>query len=480
MKTWIVLPLIVFAIASPSWAQTTAPDAASGYNGEIAGVNVQVRSGPGTNHYVCAKLNAPARVAVVSQKDGWLEILPPEGCFSVIKKDFVRLDADGKSGVVTGDRVWYRSAGEMRKGEKFDNYWDIQKQLNSGDKVQIIGSGGDFYVIVTPRGGTFWVSAQYVKATGGASFVRTPSPSSAPAGETVAGAMEPAEPVRVAETTELRTITPPPTSDAQIALNAAEENLKAEYEKPSEQRDLKGMLAKYQAIDPGSDSYVKAAVQARIEFLAGEVARLQQLQELQEQIRGTISEADKLAKERTSREITIAVAQAKPEFAAKGVLVESSLFTGSAGTPKRFIIQNPNTREISGYAQSAASELDLSRYVGKFVGLAGASRFDRSLGANLIDVQNIAILDGNGELPAPSKPTISAPPPLKPREQKVEPAPQPESPKPAATAPAAKVAEKSPTSKASAPVATKPAPTGLPMAPPASAPATAVERSEYQ
>ena len=64
------------------------------YIAEITDDNVNIRSGPGTNYYHCGKLNSSDRVTVVASKYSWSHIIPPEGSFSWISKQYVSIDLD--------------------------------------------------------------------------------------------------------------------------------------------------------------------------------------------------------------------------------------------------------------------------------------------------------------------------------------------------------------------------------------------------
>ena len=64
------------------------------YIGEVTGVELNVRSGPGMNFYSCGKINSPLRVVVAEQKFTWVRILPPPGSFSWIFKQYVQTDAN--------------------------------------------------------------------------------------------------------------------------------------------------------------------------------------------------------------------------------------------------------------------------------------------------------------------------------------------------------------------------------------------------
>ena len=92
--------LCVMGIALPLAAQTTAAPstqpASATWTGAVTGTNVYVRYGPGPQAYPCTRLSAPERIVVVGKTDGWLRILAPKGCYSVISKDYVQVDATGR------------------------------------------------------------------------------------------------------------------------------------------------------------------------------------------------------------------------------------------------------------------------------------------------------------------------------------------------------------------------------------------------
>ena len=464
MKTWIVALTSILASVLPAMAQTTVPAEVTSYIGEIVGQNVYVRAGASTNDYFCTKLSAPATVTVVGEKNGWLEIKPAAGCFSAVDKQYVALDADGKTGTITGDHVWYRSAGDGRNVGDLGAFWRLQKQMRKGDKVQVLGSGSNYYNIATPEGGTFWISGQYVRPQGGAAVTlaaRKEDP-----GQATTGLKLPTSGPAVAVTSRPASIV---NSQAQASLESAEKMLFAEFDKPAEQRDIKGLLAAYQGIKPEGDSYVQSAVDLRLGFLNGEIARMKAFDEIRRQMQTTMDLVKKSEQERANNQIQATTVSIKPEFAAKGILSESALFGGGSGVAKRFMLHNPGGREINGYAQSASPDLDLAQYIGKHVGLMGAARFDRALRAMLVEVQSVAILDENGELPVPPKPFIK---PLPPRKDSVsEEAPADVDAAPASTPEPAVTSAASP--------ATKLPPTGLPMANTATAPAN-VPSSEYK
>ena len=61
---------------------------------KVTGNDVYVRSGKGTAYYACGKVNLDDQVTVVGEAFGWAEIIPPEGSYSWIHKNYVDVEDD--------------------------------------------------------------------------------------------------------------------------------------------------------------------------------------------------------------------------------------------------------------------------------------------------------------------------------------------------------------------------------------------------
>ena len=107
------------------------------YLAQCTSDNVYIRSGPGTNYYDCGKLNKNDVVKVVAQKYSWSCIVPPEGCFSWISKQYVTIDPTNPSiGIVTGTNV------RVRAGRSDNNPLHsetVQGQVNEGERIRLMG-----------------------------------------------------------------------------------------------------------------------------------------------------------------------------------------------------------------------------------------------------------------------------------------------------------------------------------------------------
>ncbi|MCJ7544834.1 MAG: hypothetical protein MUP47_09795 [Phycisphaerae bacterium] len=437
--------LCVMGIALPLAAQTTMPEEGAAstqpapltsarWTGVLNGTNVYVRSGPGQQAYPCTKLSAPNTVVVLGKTDGWLRVVAPKGCFSVISKNYVQLDATGKTGTVTGDNVWVRAGGDLRE----TNFIGVQKQLTRGDPVEVIGEAGEYYKIVPPEGAYFYISEAYVR----------------PAGSEPTAAGPPREMEGPApERPQLEIVPPRPTTapgrpaqaEKVAAFKMAEKVLAEEFAKPVEQRDLKKVRSVYNAIPVTTEDPLKPYVDARLAFIRQSMRDMEDLDRIKELGKTT---AEKQAEYEAMRERLQKVTPplTPPRLpAAQGVLEPSMLYPGTGAIGKRYVLIDPQAGNPTAYVQSVAGDIDLTKYVGMNVAVYGDRTFDVGLQRFVVDPNEIRVLETGATLPSPPKPTIRvrqpalqptvAPAPL-PAEPTPQPPPPPPAPEPIAPSPA--------------------------------------------
>jgi uncharacterized protein YgiM (DUF1202 family) len=413
-------------------AQPAGEAASAGWVGVLTGTNVYVRCGPGENAYPCTQLSAPQKVTVVGRSEGWLKILPPPGCYSVIGKSYVQADETGKTGVVNTDNIRVRAGGDLRTTD----FWEIQCRTGSGDKVEIIGETGDYYKITPPPGAYFWISARYVRPADEAQ----PSELEVASGATRPGAAtKPVELTVVPQKARLPTTVPTelpkaPSESATESFRAAERALREEFAKPLEQRDLKGLLARYQAIQAPADSRLGKYVDVRVKFLRDAIGELKELDSVREMAKAT----EQQQKEYEARRAELQKQAPPPEpvrtFAAKGVLAESEVFPGGAVGPKRYILIDPQTRQVAAYVQCGTGAVDLSQYAGMVIGVFGQKHLDRQLLRYVVEAEEVVVMEASGQIPTPPKPVIRIrqyPEPQAPAEKEKPKAAQEEQPAPA-------------------------------------------------
>jgi len=356
MKSKINSLIIVCLITcvSVSFAQqageTPAEPAASSevYIGEIVGDKVNIRSGPGTNYYVCTKLNKTDRVKVVGSQFSWTRIEPPAGCFSWISKHYVSADpANPGIGIVTGDAVRVY-AGSTTKQPIHSTR--LQGKLNKNDVVKLLGDiQEDYYKIAPPAFAYLWVSTKYVKQLGSVADVSLIVESS----KTV---MEPAP--------------PSPTVVSQLKrFRSLQESIDTEKKKPLDKQnytDIKNAL-----IEITNDSQAeKAARYAKFTVkqvegyeLAKEVDKTVKLQA--QQLIETIERIEK------ARAAKLEQLPDLGEFVAVGSFQVSSIYGLQPELKHYQLIDDEGKIICFALPEGSALELDLDKFLDKKVGLLG-------------------------------------------------------------------------------------------------------------
>lgn len=461
----LVMAFAVFALGTAS-AQTTRP-AAGEYVGVVTGTNVYVRSAP-VDGYPCTKLSYPATVKVKGEQFGWLKVVPPAQCYSLISKRYVKSD-DGKIGTIAGTNVYVRAGSDLTPRRRDV----IQTRLNTPDKVAILGESGEYYKIVPPEAAVLWVSSRYVRRARGA----TP--------ETLPTTQPTTELVATQPTTREVTVKPPPEDEfakALAAFKAAEAALQKEFDKPREERDVKSLLARYQAVEVPDDSPWAPFLQARIEFLSKELELEKDRQDVADLLAGVRARQAKLAAD-TVR-IQLPTTRRVRSYAAEGLLRPSELFRGGRTGPKRYIITDPDSRLISAYVQCTTGLLDLQKFVGAYVGVIGTPKYEQQLRMYVVEAEHVVVIREAARPPVRPEPVVPIPttleaPKPEPKEQP-RPTPEPEPKEQPKPAPATQPAPETPRTPPEPEPASSQPPTGLPMVETTTQPATGVNEEEYE
>ncbi len=318
------------------------------YVAEITGDNVYVRSGPGTNYYDCGKLNKDNRVEVVSSQFSWSRIVPPSGSFSWISMQYVNIDPNNPAvGIVSGDSVRVYAGSDTVKPLYSTT---LQLKLNQGDKVRLLGEEEDnYYKITPPTGAYLWVSTEYTRPLG-------------PIGE-------------VEITTE-------PKAESSDTTMVVATNLSVEAEKLKEYYALEKQIQTERAKSIDQQNY------ANIKKALAEIARNKEAGKTARYCEFAIKQVERL-------ELALAVAKEvqlqNAQLQQTKVRIEKARMTrldeyqelgrfAVVGQLEKFETYGPGHYRIvddSGkticYAlpSGSAAEMDLDKFVGKKVGLAG-------------------------------------------------------------------------------------------------------------
>jgi len=369
--------VVVWALMSTAAVAQSADKklTAAGFDGEVTGTDVYVRSGPSTNYYEVAKLNAGDRIHIVRENHDWYAIRAPQGCFSLIHKNFVDVDASGKKGVVNGDAVLVRAGSSLRP-----DLYAKQTKLNRGAVVTIIQPHNDDYLrIAPPAGALFYVHSRYITKVK-TNHLATSPPKTTPAALTGTLTDDDAKkadrknagdasPPQGDKHTDLE---PGKYRDELAVLDAAVDE---EDQKPLLQRDYGALIDRFKPLtEQDVDTYAHAYAVARIAQFERAAASAHAVRSLRD-ISGRIATKRKNAL-RVRNEIQAPDREIGGGFDAIGVLRPSVLFRSAAG-PRwyRLVADDTSTLRTIGYVEIPDDlHLDPAAYLGRKVGVRARER----------------------------------------------------------------------------------------------------------
>jgi hypothetical protein len=327
------------------------------YTAEITGDDVYIRSGPGTNFYHCGKLKTGDKVKVVDKQFSWSRIVPPAGSFSWISMQYVRITpGDPSVGTVTGDNVRVYAGSDYVKPLYSTT---LQGKLSKGEKVKLLGEQmDDYYKIAPPPFAYLWVSTQFTKA------VPEPVVTPAPPIPTPVTKIEPNEPGDAKTPVEVIETPSVPKTPLE-KYRELKELVETEREKPTDQQNYtdlkKALLEIAKNPDAGNAARYAQFVVGQIEGyeLAVAVVKEVQLQNQQlEKVKARIEQA---------KETRMAEVESLGKFAVVGEFQTYQTY----GPGNYRIVDEEGKMVCYALPTGAASQVDLSSFVGRKVGLVG-------------------------------------------------------------------------------------------------------------
>ena len=369
------------------------------FTGEINASHVNIRSGPSINYYPVGQLSRHDLVSVVGTRRGWYAIAAPHGTRCYIARQFVKPNADGTAGRVTGDYINVRAASVLAPHADFA----IVNMLRSGAKVQIVGSTSSFYVIKAPPGTRVYVLAKFVsKAAADAQYVRPTlimpagvsggqfaaaqpgaagggvinMPSSGAVGSTtpVAGGSAPgAAPSTAPATQSAVAVTGAGTGSLTPAVNPSlftqydqlAQATQKEFDKKLGHENLAPLAVQAKALlaQPGLPASMKKDT---TELLAAVNSRMA-VQALYQanQTQPSIQEQVQPYQEKWSQsQQQINNIMAREPYVAMGVLRHSSALRS------KYALVNPTTGRVTAYVDKT-TQIDISKLLGEYIGVKG-------------------------------------------------------------------------------------------------------------
>ena len=393
------------AIAVPAPGGVAEAPFTQAFVASITGDKVYVRSGPDTKYYEIGQLVKGDLVYVVGASKGWYLILPPNGAFCMLSKEFVEPDAGGATGTLKGDYVNVHAGSANYPNA--DPYAVLPPSLRKGAKVKILGATDKYYQIAPPETAYFFVSAQYVKAAPGTSYkvaqLKLSAGAIGPTGVTVeaptsvpplavfvpgpeaplaggAGAAGQPLPVLVPKVTYSETAT--------AKFNDANARYQDESRKPPAQQNVEGLLAEFKdiaAMENISPS-VKAGAQADIAAIERTMTVQRLIIEQAVVTEATKKESEALRAQFDAAEKAIAAAREAGPYNAEGLLQTSTIVSG------KYALVNPQTGRVVAYVDPASAAVDIGALVGKYVGVRGISKKMEGSEITVIEVNNATLM----------------------------------------------------------------------------------------
>ena len=376
------LPLAALAQPSPAEPSAlvdpaTVPPAASitpvpappaptyPYTGYISTDLVNLRCGPALYYYALLTVSKNTPVTVEAEKNNWLALRPPEGIHGLVRKSDVTIDAAGAGATVSAPsaRVYASSATANRR-------WCVMATLTQGDTVQVRGPGdGGFIKVAPPESARVWVVDQYVAAT---------------------GSTDPLAPTQ--RTTVPTDIQPPKDEPLVETFKEAEKDLRAQLAKDVPERNFDDVAAKFTEVaEKAEKAYLKNAAKRRLATIAA-------LAEQKAEYVRVASLADKLDERLADIKTDWAGKQAetqhdqrllKSDFLATGFLAKMESLE-DVDYPIKFKLVDQNNRPLVVLKSTA---YDLTKYVGKIVGVRGTKTYLREWGIYLVTVDDMEVVE---------------------------------------------------------------------------------------
>jgi uncharacterized protein YgiM (DUF1202 family) len=434
-------------------APAAAPEETKPFVGVITGDKVYIRSGPGNAYYEMGQLAKGDLVQVTEARLGWYKILPPNGTFCMIAKDFVDVDASGQNGTLKGDFVNVRAGTALYPNREPSA---VLATLRKGAKLTILGSTDKYYQIAPPDNARVYISPQFVaKASDDTAYkvpnLKLPAGATGPSRDTVTApttlpaatvvdvapahpqqdtappanntdagtvvinpATQPAGNTTVVNTGDnltgnppstqpsVATVPPQPATQFSATASAAFQELNTKYQaelrKPPLQRDLDPLLKSYRDLLNEKDlaPSVKIGSESR-------VAALEKLAAIQRLAKENQSSTDTLSQQRQAlQQEYAAAAKAIEDYEKTGPYLAEGTLQASAAVQGKYALVNPATGRVVAYVDPAA-DVDIGSLVGKYIGVRGTTDTAPGTSVTVLHVRNATLLPPPGPAtPAPS------------------------------------------------------------------------------
>ncbi|MFZ9010661.1 MAG: SH3 domain-containing protein [Anaerohalosphaeraceae bacterium] len=381
---------------------------------KVTGNDVYVRSGKGTAYYACGKVNLDDQVTVVGEAFGWAEIIPPEGSYSWIHKNYVDVEDDQPTvGVLTGDnvRVWAGSDNiePMRSSS-------MQTKLNTGEIIELFAdqpADGDYYKIKPPAGAKLTINCALLEYVGPAASPKPVAipprtaaekpvdlPASTETEAPVFGNLteekaptetqaEPADEPDAAQDAEKAEPSKPEAEDSENlkACYALATKIDQELQKPLAEQNYDSIKQAVEAIKGDTtDSKAVTYAQILLERIVRYELAISVINTLKQQDESLATAKEKIEK---ARQAELKSVHRDADFIYTGVLKVSHVYTKKTGR-KRYLLQGPDGKILC-YAVPTTEKVagQFEALLGKRVGVQGTVSSDTKSLVTLISATGV-------------------------------------------------------------------------------------------
>jgi uncharacterized protein YgiM (DUF1202 family) len=394
---------------------------------------VNVRSGPGTAYYEMGQLAKGDLVYVVGTSKDWYKILPPNGTFCMIAKEFVDADAAASTGTVKGDYINVRAGTAVYKTRDPSAVLAV---VRKGTRVRILGSTDQYYQIAPPEQAYVYVSSQFIKAAPGTEYkvaelklpngaqspfahtvdaptappsiaaLPTAMPGSTPgpvAGATIdipstagAGGVETPGMAAAAPGADVPTVTPAVTfsAEAKSKFNDVNARYLQDSKKQLADQDVAGFTKEFQDIlaIPNVSPTIQQSAQANLKALERTASLQRLMKEQAASAEMTKQQTDALRKQLEASQKLIDSSKENQPFINEGVLKSSTVVAG------KYALVNPQTGRTVAYIDPANSSVDMSIFMNHYIGVRGEKKKVDGADIEVITVRDATLMPQPGSV----------------------------------------------------------------------------------
>jgi uncharacterized protein YgiM (DUF1202 family) len=419
-------------------APTELPAVTQAFVATVTDNRVNVRSGPGTAYYEMGQLGKGDLVYVVGTSKDWYKILPPNGTFCMIAKEFVDAAAGATSGTVKADYINVRAGTAVNKSRDPSAVLAV---VRKGTQVHILGSTDQYYQIAPPEQAYVYVSSQFIKAvpgteykvadlklpngavnpfahtvdapTGTPSIAALPTAPVAPAGTVgatidipstatppAAGGVETPGATAAGSTPPVTPeVTPIPaavtfSAAARTRFNEVNARFLEESKKPLVDQDVAQFTKDFQDILAMNNvsPTIQQSAQANLKALERTATLQRLMKEQAASAEMTKQQTDALRKQLEASQKLIDATRANQPFINEGVLKSSTVVAG------KYALVNPQTGRTVAYIDPANSSVDMSIFMNHYIGVRGEKKKVDGADIEVITVRDATLMPQPGSV----------------------------------------------------------------------------------